>query len=233
MAESRGLATYRFAQATVEIRYPKVHRYWDDSGKVIASLESRLHGLTCQRLGASGFEFTGAGSLGVSSATFYWDKVVISYAEPGGAALPKRFTESAAEFWRLVAFGLGIERVGRVGHRLWYYVPFPDTTTAVAWLAEQQLWVPATESLNEWGERSNEALRLQFRLADDRSVVLRLGTATMTSGATAPRSGVFVDTDFFTTRDGGPVGQLDLDAFMRSNVRFLDQRLASLFYKGK
>jgi hypothetical protein len=224
MDGSKGLSGVRFAQATIEVRHEKAHRYWDDSGKLVAAIESRLPGVECQRLGPNGFEFTGAiSSACFSSATFFWDRISVTATDPAAVSMPKRFAENAAEFIRLVCFGIGVSRFSRVGHRLWHYLPFENTAAASEWLEKRGVWSPGV-ACRDWGTQSNEQFRAQFVIDPDRSVVLRLGSASMTRPAPQPIFGVFVDADFFTTHPSS----IDVLTFAKNNLRFLDQRLDSL-----
>ena len=93
----RELSELRFAQSVLEVRFPKTHTYWDVSGKAIESIEQRLPGLVCQHLEPEGFRFTGIPDRGLTSATFYWNKVTASIMDLGAPAIPKKFSHGASE----------------------------------------------------------------------------------------------------------------------------------------
>jgi hypothetical protein len=229
------LSAFRFTQATVEVRYQKAHRYWDDCGKVVEAIESRVHGLTCQRLGQNGFEFTGTSAAGITSATFYWDKVVITCTDTEAATLPRRFAERSEEFWRIVASGLGITHVLRLGNRFWYLSPHETLAAARQALAGRDLWNPS-QSFSGWGKPSNEALRIQFEIPErQRSVVVRLGSATLTETSSGTqRFGVVFDADFFKpSSTEKAIPNPDVESFIKENLKFLNQNIGYISLDAK
>lgn len=226
MVNVRTLSDLRFAQAVLEVRYPKAHKYWDDCGKAIETIEQRLPGLKCEALTDQGFRFSGAPERGLSTAQFFWDKTTSTIVEVGAPAFPKKFAEGAAEFWRLVAQQLGVQNTTFVGNRFWYYVPFSSQGDGEDWLAQQQLWqfIGGDARL---GSVLNEGLRLRTNI-EDRTVAVRLGTGQISAPAQKAAVGVILDVDFKLLQSP-PVSRLDAGAVVQRNIRLLEQFVAAFF----
>ena len=127
-SRSRLPAPKRF-QSVLEWQYPRAHRYWDDCGKLIATVERTFPGLLCQGLQQNGFHFVGQ-SKGITAAHFYWDKASISQVDLGDGALSR----AATLYWPLVQEGLGISTVTRLGHRTWLCYETDSVATALKFL---------------------------------------------------------------------------------------------------
>lgn len=221
-----GLAEMRFVQSVFEIRYPKAHKYWDESGKLVETLEQRLPGLRCLGLEQQGFRFSGIPNRGLTNALFYWDKATVTVVEPGETHMPKTFASDAAEFVRLVGQQLSIQTLSFVGNRIWHVIPFPTANDAQQWLSRLRLWnfAGAGEAL---GAVDNEALRLRTRL-DDRMAVLRLGSGEIGTVGGAKVTGVIVDMDLQLT-DPPQMGRLDGEGILKKNARLGEQFVTAFF----
>jgi hypothetical protein len=66
---------FTFVQSLLELKFPRAHRYWDESGQLIETIEQRIPGLKCEKLEDNGFRFSGV-PAGVAHALFYWDSVI-------------------------------------------------------------------------------------------------------------------------------------------------------------
>lgn len=213
---------FRFHHAVLEIRYPKAHRYWDDCGKLIEALETRMPGLECQRLDEQGFQFKGAETAGVMAASFYWDRVIVVQGRDNPFAT---FADRAAEYWRIVARGLSIERTVRVGHRLWQYLPAASTSEAENWLNTKRLWQFSAAST--WGDAVTSGIVLRTVLGrENRAIRLELSSVTIRESGEV--FGVMADVDF-NLLSAPSRTQLDPVDFMKWNHRFVKDNLANLF----
>ncbi len=204
-------------RSIVEVRFPRAHKYWDDCGKLIETLETRVNGVTCAGLDAKGFNFVGSDSCPILGARFFWDRVLI---EQQSGVSPRKFLESAEEFWRLSALGLGVGHVAGVGHRLWYLLKSEDKKEAEDWLQAQRVWSSVADL---GGTPSNDGVVLRAHLTD-RSLRLEIGVADVLIRQDRKLTGVLMDTDF-TSRKKQPVDSLDLDVFGNENLTWLKHRL--------
>jgi hypothetical protein len=214
---------FRFFQALIEIKYQKANKYWDASGQLIETIEQRLPGLKCEKLEENGFRFSGA-SAGITVAQFYWDKVVLIQSASDPAT---RFLETAGEFFRLTSSALGVSKLERVGHRLWFYVP-ASREQAAARLKAVKLWTP-TSHFGVWGNVLSEGSVLKTEHPDPkRTIRVELSVGELRGPSTPSVSGILVDIDFALPE---PLAgsAFDLQDFARWNAKFAKQHLAELF----
>jgi hypothetical protein len=219
-----GEQDFHFLQAVIEIKYPKAHRYWDKSGELISTIESRLPGLVCQKLTEHGFRFNGSDADGAVGAVVYWGQASIHQ----GRNTPRsKFIETAESFFRLLADQFEIQTVNRLGHRIWHYRKADSVSEASSWLLSQRLWRYEPRMANRWGEPRPHGIVLRSRLANDRLLRLELDTGELNTGP-GRKPGVLVDTDFSTDGDL-PMRSLDVARFAQANHRFLRDNLPVLF----
>lgn len=206
-------------RGVLELRHPKAHRYWDVSGQLISQIEEALPGLTCQSLEQGGFVFRGNAAVGLSAATFFWNRASM---EPDFAALENRFDSAAERFWRLVQSGLGITTITRVGNRYGYLFP---TAAAEELVRGMRLW-EANERLSPFGVPSSEGVALRFKMAE-RPVRVRLEVdAGSTTVAGKEKEGVLLDIDFSMVEVSA--ADLDLGRFIRENQELVRTHLYRL-----
>jgi hypothetical protein len=221
----KGLADMRFVQAVLEVRYPKVHRYWDASGAIIETVEQRLPGLRCTGLEEHGFRFSATPERGLSTAQFYWDKTTATSTFGEAGTLPKNFSEGASEFIRLVGQQLSVHALSFLGNRFWYVVPFDGKEQAQAWLASLRLWRFLGED-QRLGELDNDGVRIRTRI-DDRIAVLRMGSGEVGRPGTTI-IGVIFDMDF-QLANPPTLSRLDGESVIKTNVRLLEQFVSAFF----
>lgn len=217
----------QFHEAVLEVRYPRAHKYWDDCGKLVSELETKLPGLACQRLDENGFQFQGHADIGVSRASFYWDRVSMYQDLSSGLS---KFGETAEEFWRLVAFVLEIRKVSRLGHRLWHYLPTKTVAEAVNWLAKQKVWMIRSGA---WGIPVNSGVVLRTRIEpEDRNVRIEIDAAESKSQNKPTITGVLIDVDF-SRAVVMDTAKVDIREFIRRNHKLIEQSLAELLSEGQ
>jgi hypothetical protein len=213
----------RFFQGLIEVKYQKANKYWDVSGELIEAIEQRIAGLKCEKLEENGFRFSGT-SAGITAAQFYWDKVILIQSASDPAS---KFLETAAEFFRLTSAALGISKLERAGHRLWFYVP-ASREQATARLKTVKLWTP-NQHFAVWGEPLAEGSVLKTEYADPRRTIRAELSVGELRGPNIPTaSGILVDIDFGFS-EPPDAGNFDLREFARWNSKFAKQHLAELF----
>jgi hypothetical protein len=217
MAKVR-LPAGKHVQSTVEWRYPTAHRYWDESGKLIAALESAFPTLKCQGLLQDGFRFEGLGGV-LTSAAFYWDKASITRSGIG-----QRGVSGAAEtFWALLADGLGVGEPTFVGHRTWLCFETEDPRAAAHWLDRLTLWQFGNEKSAQLGHPRNAGSILRTDLDEGgRRLRVELNAGTITIQSTEYK-GVIADADVVVERPAAI--PTDFADYLDWNTQFLIDRL--------
>lgn len=209
-------------QSVVEWRFDRAHRYWDDCGKLIAAVESEFPSLTCQGLQPDGFKFDG-GTKAITSASFYWDKAVVSQVGAGDAHLG----EAAARFWTLIEAGLGVLSPKWVGHRTWLCFELPSPKDAAHFLESFPLWNFGLTSAGDLGvpQAGGSVLRTLIE-PNGRKLRIETNAGTMQIG-TVKHHGLIVDADIMTE----PPAAIpeDFAAYIEANLRFLRENLEPSF----
>lgn len=215
---------FRLHRSVLEVRYPKAHRYWDDCGKLIATLEQRLPGLTCARLSENGFQFEGTAETGVSRAVFFWDRAI---AEHDSTISSSKFIDKAAVFWLVVAQGLDVEATTRVGNRYWLRLPAGPGDQAKEWMASRSIW-RLDDRLRSWGTPQQDSATLMTELrSENAGLRVQVGAGTIKDGD-SEYAGVIVDADFHLLKAPSRA-VFDPEAFMKKNHQFLKRNLLQLF----
>lgn len=222
MASSKRLPQPEHTQSTVEWRFARAHRYWDDCGKLIAAIEVEFPGLHCQALEENGFKFSGR-SRGISAAMFYWDKASVSQGDIGDAGLPNA-TEG---YWPLVQQWLGVDAPIRIGHRTWMRFETNTVKDAARWLEGLALWRGGEWGANDLGTPQSAGVVLRTRIEPvGRRMRLEVNAGTVTVNG-RERHGVLVDVDLVVEApDVMPTGAAE---FIRWNLEFLRDRVIPVF----
>jgi len=215
---------FRLLKCVLEVRYPKAHRYWDECGQLISALELRLPGLVCQRLAENGFQFTGTGASGLSSAVFYWDRAI---AEHDSEVTSAKFAERTSEFWSVVAQGLDIQETTRVGNRYWLFLRADSATEAESWLESKPFWRFTDNDSAPWGQPlvTGSVLYARDQSAGVSSRI-ELGVGKV-KAQNEEHVGVVVDVDFKLLTPPTRA-KLDVGSFLKKNERRLRDNLVSM-----
>jgi hypothetical protein len=211
-------------QSIVEWRYAKAHRYWDDCGKLVTTIEAAFQGLVCEKLGPNGFEFVGRSS-GIDAAVFYWERASITQSGQGDHDL----AAAAAQFWNLVSTGLGISSPpSRIGHRTWVLFHADSVRDAQRRLEAKQAHWSLGAMAKGWGTPLAPGTTVRTAM-EPNGRRLRL---TVDSGTIAPKSGpgqhgVIVDADIVCELPREIPS--DVGEFVRSNISFLRDAVIPAF----
>jgi len=209
---------FRCEKTVVEVRYPRAHAYWDVSGQCIEAIETRLPGVTCDKL-ETGFVFKGHRDSGLTTAVFFWDKVILTR----DGAIHVKFSEVADEFWRIVAQSLRVERTSRVGHRFLFALAAESEADAEEWIDKRRIWT--LHGGGELGEPCNAGTVLRTKLADRRARIEMSPATIREPGST--RFALMVDVDF-SLLSAPTRAHLDLGGFMKTNLKLLKDSLSRL-----
>lgn len=210
-------------RATLEIRYPNAHRYWDVSGGVVAQIEAKLPNLSCARLGPKGFEFEAKPKSGVGTCVFYWNRVSL---DQDLAESPARFESIALDFWTTVATAFEISVLERVGNRYAYLFPTDGVKVAEDLLANRPIWsLPV--ALDAFGTPDARGIALRTVHADaNRRIRVELQSGEYSVEGKS-QTGALIDIDFSMT-DTPNAATLVLGEFLRWNQRFIRSNLHTL-----
>jgi hypothetical protein len=212
---------FQLIHGILEVRYERAHRYWDDCGKLIEAVETRLPGLTCQKLDERGFQFTGTDAAGVNAASFGWDRCT---ADHGPDVASSKYADVAPEFTRLVFSGLSVKKIKRAGHRNKFILPKGSLEEAREWLARQEIWrFSGNQAL---GAPVAAGIVLRTRL-EDRGLRVEIDAVSIQRQGRTIHA-VMVDLDFWS---GDPIdaSRTDFTDFIKWNLRFSKQNLVSVF----